>query len=78
MATLDYYLSWIPSDQLDRQIDDKHRNARGHVLDQDLGRIADEMPNWEGNIATVALGLAQAEITAIQRGQYQGMFNMQR
>ena len=74
---LDYYLSWIPIDNLDRQIDDEHRDARGRILDEDLGKIAEKMPDWVGNIAT-ALGLAQAEITAIQRGQYQGNFGMQK
>ena len=64
MATrqpLHYYLKLIPSDELDQQIDDKHRNARGHILDKDLGKIAEEMLNWDGNIATV-LELSWADI----------------
>ena len=68
MATqskIDYYLSLIPSDERDQQIDNKHRNTRGHIIDRDLGSIADEMPHWVGNIATAALGLAPTEIADI-------------
>lgn len=75
---LDYYLSWIPTEDLDQQIDYKHRNVRGQIIDRDLGKIADNMPNWEGNIATAALELPQPDIIGISRGQNQGNIGMQK
>ena len=75
---LDYYLSWIPTEDLDRKIDYKHHNVRGQIIDRDLGKIADNMPDWEGNIATTALGLSQPDIIGIKRGQNQGIIGMQK
>ena len=37
--------------KLDKEIDFEHRNARGHVIPEHLGRIADSMIDWEGAIA---------------------------
>ena len=74
---LHYYLELIPSDELDQQIDDKNRNARRHILDKDLGKIAEGMPNWDGNIAT-ALELSKADIVGIRKGQHQGDIDMQK
>ena len=75
--SLAYYLTWIPSDELDKQIDDKHRDQMGRIVNKDLGSIAENMPDWV-DIAENALGLAQPEITAIQRGQFQGNLPMQK
>ena len=75
---LNYYLSWIPSGELDQPIDHQNRDARKQIINKDLGSIADNMPDWVGNIATNALGLPQTEIVGIQRGQYSSNFGMQK
>ena len=37
--------------KLDKEIDFEHRNAEGDVTPKHLGRIADSMTDWEGDIA---------------------------
>ena len=37
--------------KLDKEIDFEHRDARGHVIPEHLGRIADSMTDWEGDVA---------------------------
>ena len=52
--TLYSILSLIPDAnwmKLDREIDYEHRDARGQIIPQHLGRIAESMINWEGVIA---------------------------
>ena len=60
--TLDAILSSIPDAnrwKLDQEIDFEHRDARGQVTPQHLGRIAEPMVDWEGAIAD-HLGLSEA------------------
>ena len=74
---IQYYFNLIPSDELDQQIDEKHRNERGHIVDRDLGKIADAMPDWEGDIAT-ALELSESDRVGIRKGQHQGDVGLQK
>ena len=37
--------------KLDKEIDFEHRNARSQIIPKHLGRIAESMTDWEGDIA---------------------------
>lgn len=68
---LEPYYSRIPSDDLDRPIDYKHNG----VL-RDLGKIADEMRGWKGNVAD-ALDLKDPDIAQIE-GKAPNDMNLQK
>lgn len=46
--------------KLDQEIDSDHRDNRGQVIPQDLGRIAESMVDWDGVVAD-CLGLTEPE-----------------
>ena len=46
--------------KLDQEIDFEHRDIRGQVIPQDLGRIADIMVEWQDIVADL-LGLSVAD-----------------
>ena len=46
--------------KLDQEIDFEHRDIRGQVIPQDLGRIADVMVDWHDVVADL-LGLSVAD-----------------
>ena len=51
--------------KLDKEIDFEHRDSRGHVIPQHLGRIAESMTAWEGDIAD-HLGLSEPDRSDIR------------
>ena len=53
--------------KLDKEIDFEHRDARGHVIPEHLGRIAESMTDWEGAIAD-HLGLSEPDRNGIRQG----------
>ena len=66
--SLEDVLSSIPDTsrgKLDREIDCDHRDARGQVIPQHLGRIAESVIDWEGVIAD-HLGLTEADRSDIR------------
>ena len=66
--SLDSILFSIPDakrTKLDREIDYEHRDARGQVIPQHLGRIAESMIDWEGVIAD-HLGLSEPDRSDIR------------
>ena len=62
--------------KLDKEIDFEHRDARGHVIPKHLGRIAESMTDWEGDIAD-HLGLSEPDRSDI-RERYSGEPKLQR
>ena len=67
--SFDDVLSSVPDAvrwKLDQEIaDSEHRDARGQVIPQHLGRIAESMIDWEGVIAD-HLGLSEADRSNIR------------
>jgi hypothetical protein len=63
-ARLKKYFRRIPADDLDQPIDYKNKK-RGQYIHRDLGKIADAMEEWEGDVA-IALDLNPAEIAQIK------------
>ena len=63
--SLDTLLSSISDAKLDREIDFEHRDARGQVIPQHLGKIAASMVDWQGAIAD-HLGLSEADRSDIR------------
>ena len=66
--SLEDVLSSIPDAtrwKLDQEIDFEHRDERGQVIPQYLGRIAESMVDWEGVIAD-HLGLTEADRSVIR------------
>ena len=51
--------------KLDKEVDFEHRDARGHVIPEHLGRIADSMTDWDGDIAD-HLGLSEPDRSDIR------------
>ena len=51
--------------KLDQEIDFEHRDDRGQVIPQHLGRIAESMTDWEGVIAD-HLGLSEPDRSDIR------------
>ena len=51
--------------KLDQEIDFDHRDDRGQVIPQHLGRIAEAMVDWEGVIAD-HLGLSEPDRSDIR------------
>jgi hypothetical protein len=52
--SLEAVLSSVPDAnrwKLDREIDFEHRDNRGQLIPEHLGKIADSMTDWEGSIA---------------------------
>ena len=65
---LDDVVSSIPDVsrwKLDQEIDFEHRDIRGQVIPEHLGRIADSMVDWEGRIADL-LGLSDVDRSDIR------------
>ena len=65
---LEDVLSSIPDAnrwKLDQEIDFQHRDERGQVIPQHLGRIAESMVDWKGVIAD-HLGLTEADRSDIR------------
>jgi hypothetical protein len=60
-SKLDHYLDRIPKTDLDQPIDYKHVNIQGQYTNEDLGRIAEAMHEWEST-ATTVLGLSDVDI----------------
>ena len=52
--------------KLDKEIDFQHIDARGHVIPEHLGRIAESMTDWEGGIAD-HLGLSEPDRNDIRQ-----------
>jgi hypothetical protein len=50
---------------LDREIDFEHRDDRGQLIPQHLGKIAESMTDWEGAIAD-HLGLSEPDRSDIR------------
>ena len=46
--------------KLDKEVDFEHRDSRGHVIPVHLGRIAESMTAWDGDIAD-HLGLSEPD-----------------
>ena len=72
-------LSSVPdADQwkLDQEIDFEHRDVRGQVIPEHLGRIADSIVEWEGVLA-YHLGLTEADTRDI-RNTYPNKPSLQR
>ena len=66
--SLEDVLSSIPDAnrwKLDQEIDFEHRDERGQVIPQHLGRISESMVDWEGVIAD-HLGLTEADRSDIR------------
>ena len=51
--------------KLDQEIDFEHRDDRGQIIPQHLGRIAESMTDWEGVIAD-HLGLSEPDRSDIR------------
>ena len=51
--------------KLDGEIDFEHRDSRGQVIPKHLGRIAESMTDWEGDIAD-HLGLSDSDRSDIR------------
>jgi hypothetical protein len=51
--------------KLDREIDFEHRDDRGQLIPQHLGKIAESMIDWEGAIAD-HLGLSEPDRSDIR------------
>ena len=61
--SLDAVLSSVPDAnrwKLDREIDFEHRDERGQLIPQHLGKMAESMTDWEGAIAD-HLGLSEPD-----------------
>ena len=66
--SLDEVMATVPRDnrwKLDEEIDFDHRDARNQVIPEHLGRIADSMTDWEGDIAD-HLGLSEPDRSDIR------------
>ena len=67
--SLDDVLSSVPDAvrwKLDREIDFDHRDGRGQVIPEHLGRIAESMVEWEGVIAD-QLGLGEPDRSDVRK-----------
>ena len=65
--TVDELVASVPTVnrwKLDEEIDFEHKNVRGHVIPEHLGRIAESMISWEGAIAD-HLGLSVPDRSGI-------------
>jgi hypothetical protein len=66
--SLEAVLSSVPDAnrwKLDREIDFEHRDDRGQLIPQHLGKIAESMTDWEGAIAD-HLGLSEPDRSDIR------------
>ena len=77
--TLQSILDSVPAAirrKLDQEIDFDHRNPRGKMIPEDLGRISESMAEWDGAVAD-CLGLTDTERRDIRDG-YPNNPNQQR
>jgi hypothetical protein len=66
--SLEAVLSSVPDAnrwKLDREIDFEHRDDRGQLIPQHLGKMAESMTDWEGAIAD-HLGLSEPDRSDIR------------